>query len=568
MKTRTVLIVFILMATILTSCAPMAGRPTASPQTYFPAATEAPAAVEMSAATQAPYEVEMPAATEAPAAVAEAPMQNYYQAPSAVPSYAPAPTAAAMLQPISPLYPAAPPPSDNYFRNYGVNPWEDTNRDHLSTFALDVDTASYTVARRYVMDGNLPPAESVRVEEFVNYFKQDYPNPPDVAFGIYADGAPSPFKNDGTQFVRIGIQGYQIPDEQRKSASLTFVVDVSGSMDMENRLGLVKESLKLLVDRMRSDDLVTIVAYGSEAYTVLEPTYGDHKRRIVDAIDSMQISGSTNANAGLTLGYQWAMEYFRPEAINRLILCSDGVANVGVTDAAGILENVHGYTERGVTLTTIGVGMGNFNDVLMEQLADKGDGNYYYVDELGEAKRVFVDQLTSTLQVIAKDAKVQVDFNSDVVSEYRLIGYENRKVADQDFRNDSVDAGEIGAGHSVTALYAIQLRPNANGRIATVQLRWKDPDTDQVREINGNFNTFDLAQRFEEASPRYQLSVIAAQYAELLRFSPWAEGTTISVLLDQTVRLQRLLADDADVAEFVSLVTRAAQIEAIARWGL
>lgn len=322
-----------------------------------------------------------------------------------------------------------------------------------------MDTASYSVARRYVMDGNLPPADLVRVEEFVNYFDAGYPSPSDIAFGIYADGAPSPFQRDGSYIVRFGVQGYQVSEEERKPATLTFVIDVSGSMEMENRLGLVKQSLQLLVDRLRPSDTVAIVVYGSNAYVVLNPTSGEDRNRILEAVYSLHTEGATNAEAGLRLGYQLAYQAFRPGAINRVILCSDGVANVGETGPDAILEEIRGYTETGITLTSVGFGMGNFNDVLMEQLADKGDGNYAYVDTLDEARRLFVDNLTSTLQVIAKDAKVQVDFNKEVVSRYRLIGYENRSVADQDFRNDAVDAGEIGAGHHVTALYAVILNP-------------------------------------------------------------------------------------------------------------
>ncbi len=282
---------------------------------------------------------------------------------------------------------------------------------------------------------------------------------------------------DGSYIVRFGIQGYQVSEEDRKPASLTFVIDISGSMEMENRLGLVKQSLQLLVDRLRPSDTVAIVVYGSDAYVVLNPTSGEDRNRILEAIYSLHTEGATNAEAGLRLGYQLAYQAFRPGAINRVILCSDGVANVGVTGPDAILEEIRGYTETGITLTTVGFGMGNFNDVLMEQLADKGDGNYAYVDTLDEARRLFVDNLTSTLQVIAKDAKVQVDFNKEVVARYRLIGYENRAVADQDFRNDTVDAGEIGAGHHVTALYAVILNPGAQGRLATVQLRWQDPQS-------------------------------------------------------------------------------------------
>jgi Ca-activated chloride channel family protein len=254
------------------------------------------------------------------------------------------------------------------------------------------------------------------------------------------------------------------------------------------------------------------------------------------------------------------MQSYRPEATNRVILCSDGVANVGAIGPDAILAEVRGYVSEGIYLTTVGFGMGNFNDVLMEQLADNGDGSYAYVDDLDEAHRLFVDNLTSTLQVIALDAKVQVDFNPDVVAYYRLIGYENRTVADQDFRNEAVDAGEIGAGHSATALYAVQLKPGSQGRVATVQLRWQDPETYTVQEINGNFNTWDLAARFEEASPRYRLAVLVAQYAEILRQSPWAQGTSLSQLSSLASQLAEELAEDADVIEFVNLVWRAAQI--------
>ncbi len=461
------------------------------------------------------------------------------------------------------IVPPPRPPDAMYFENYGVNPFVDTYEDHLSTFALDVDTASYSVARRYVNDGNIPPADAIRVEEFVNYFDPGYPTPPNIAFGIYADGTPSPFHYDGTHILRFGIQGYDVAEYARKPASLTFVIDVSGSMDWENRLYLVKQSLQMLVDRLRPDDTVSIVVYGSDARVVLFPTSGENRNAILNAIYSLQTEGATNAEAGLRLGYQMAWQAFRPEVINRVILCSDGVANVGQTGPDAILNTIRGYVETGITLTTVGFGMGNFNDVLMEQLADNGNGNYAYVDNLDEAQKLFVEDLTSTLQAIALDAKVQVDFNPDVVAYYRLIGYENRDVADQDFRNDTVDAGEIGAGHSATALYAVMFRPNAEGRIATVQLRWEDPDTHKVTEINGNFNTWDLLGIFEQADPRYQLAVVVAQYAELLRRSPWATGTSIQQLVNHAYRLSSILWDDPDVVEFAGLVSRASQIRAL-----
>jgi Ca-activated chloride channel family protein len=445
---------------------------------------------------------------------------------------------------------------DNFFEVYGVNPFVSTAVDHLSTFSLDVDTGSYTIARRYVRDGLLPPPDAVRVEEFVNYFDQEYALPPDTAFAVFADGAPSPFHHDGTYLIRIGVQGYDVPDAERPPASLTFVIDVSGSMAQENRLGLVKQSLELLVERMRPDDRVSIVTYGSNAHVVLEPTDGTNKGRILDAIHNLEPQGSTNLEAGMNLGYQMANAAYRANGINRVIIASDGVANVGVTNPDALSEQIRGYADAGITLTTIGFGMGNYNDVTMEQLADQGNGSYAYVDTLVEAEKLFVEDLTSTLHTIAIDAKIQVDFNPDVVSQYRLIGYENRAVADQDFRNDEVDAGEIGAGHTATALYAVQFYPGANGRVGTVYLRWEDPESRQVQEMNGNINVSDLSASFEDTTPRYQLAVIVAHYAELLRSSFWSGDATFNQLSIYAQRLANQMGYDEDVAEFAELVSQ------------
>ncbi len=463
--------------------------------------------------------------------------------------------------------PALAPPNDEafdamFFENYGVNPFIDTEDDHLSTFALDVDTGSYTVARRYVSDGNLPPEDAIRVEEFVNYFDQDYAYPPEgQAFAISIDGAPHPYsETERYQMIRIGVQGYAVSPKERKDVALTFVIDVSGSMDMENRLELVKRSLELLVEQLRSSDSVGIVVYGTEARVVLEPTSGEDKGTILEAIYRLRPEGVTNAEAGLRLGYERAHQAFKPGGINRVILCSDGVANVGRTGAGSIWEVIEGYASEGITLTSVGFGMGNYNDVLMEQLADTGDGFYAYVDTLKEAERLFVQNLTSTLQAIAMDAKIQVDFNPEVVARYRLVGFENRAVADDDFRDDTVDAGEIGAGHSVTALYEIKLHPEAGGHIATVYLRWQDPDSLEVTEISQAFDSSDMAASFSGASPRFQLSVVVAEYAEVLRGSYWAEGNTLSGVLEEAERVATLLPNDPDVVEFVELVRRASQI--------
>ncbi len=449
-----------------------------------------------------------------------------------------------------------------FFENYGVNPFIDTEDDHLSTFALDVDTGSYTIARRYINDGNLPDKNSVRVEEFVNYFAQDYPYPKEQAFAIYMDGAPTPFtEGERYQVLRVGIQGYAVPPEERKDMALTFVIDVSGSMDMENRLGLVKQALGLLVEQLRAKDTVSIVVYGTTAHVVLEPTSGANQEVIINAINALRPEGSTNAEAGLKLGYTKALEAFKPSGINRVILCSDGVANVGNTGAGSIWETIKSKASEGITLTSLGFGMGNYNDVLLEQLADNGNGIYAYIDTLQEAKRLFLENLTSTLQVIAMNAKLQVDFNPQVVSRYRLVGFENRAIADEKFRDDTVDAGEIGAGHKVTALYEIKLKPETKGQVATVYLRWEDPETHKVSEINQIFDSSAIAPSFSEAAPRFQLAVLVAEYAEILRQSYWAQKNTLAGVLEDAERVGRLFPKDNDVAEFVGLVRRAAQLK-------
>lgn len=540
MKVKSIFIIFVLLAVLVTACSPAVAPNEGTTE------LEAPEGTDKRMVETVVIQPAHPPATYAPE-------------PEAVESgeYYPQPTQGQLI----PLPGSTPTPVDNYFQDYGINPFVDAYEDHLSTFALDVDTASYSVARRYIMDGNLPPAEAVRVEEFVNYFDPGYPIPDEIAFGIYADGAPSPFHSDGSYILRFGVQGYEVQEWQRKPAALTFVIDVSGSMDRENRLELVKRSLQLLVDRLRPEDTVSIVVYGTNAYVALEPTRGDDRETILQAIYALRPEGSTNAEAGLRLGYQIAMQAYQPGGTNRVILCSDGVANVGETGPDEILRTIRGYVEEGVMLTSVGFGMGNFNDVLMEQLANDGNGFYAYVDTLEEARKLFLEDLTSTLEVIAIDGKVQVDFNPEVVNYYRLIGYENRDIADQDFRNDYVDAGELGAGHSATALYAVHLKPSAQGRIATVQMRWQDPQSRQVQEINGNFNTWDLSHSFESAAPHYRLAVLAAFFAEVLRDSPWVGDLPLSQVYRLAGPLVSEIPWDTEVAEFANLLERASRME-------
>jgi Ca-activated chloride channel family protein len=546
MNTRRTSIFVMLMVILVTGCAPASRSaatplavapqnqqqwpaPTRAPEIYRPS-TQSPAATSAPAATSMPYQPVVPQPTQPPAAV-----PGYY-------------------------YPGQL-PLDNQFQNYGTNPYTDTRADHLSTFGLDVDTASYTVARRYLMDGNLPPQEAIRPEEFINFFDAGYNPPPQAAFALYAEGAPSPFYRDGTIILRVGVQGYRVPESQRAPVTLTFVIDISGSMNLENRLGLVKSALQVLVDRLRPQDSVGVIVFGSTARIALPPTSVERKDLVIKAINGLRTEGSTNAEAGLRLGYQQAMQFYRPNTTNKVILCSDGVANTGLTNPDGILEYVQGYIKEGITLNTYGFGMGNFNDALLERLADRGDGMYAYIDTMDEAYRLFIDQLTGSLVTIALDAKVQVDFNPDVVRYYRLIGYENRAVADQDFRNDAVDAGEIGAGHHVVALYAVYLQLNAQGRLATVQLRWLDPKTRQPTEINGNLNTWELGQDFYGMQPHYQLAVLAAQYAEILKGTPWAQEMDMWQVYNAAVGLREQFPYDQDVSEFIDLVSRAALLK-------
>ena len=457
-----------------------------------------------------------------------------------------------------------------FFKHYGVNPFIDTEDDHFSTFAVDVDTASYTVTRKFVTDGNLPDPDSVRVEEFVNFFDYEYERPSEDAFAIHMEGSPSPFGGENHWLMRVGLQGKDIAAESRKDATLIFTIDVSGSMEREDRLELVKKSLRLLVDELRPTDEVGIVIYGSSGQVLLEPTSGEDKDEIKDAIDELRPGGSTFVADGLRLAYKMAVDNVEDGRITRVIVLSDGVGNVGDTGSGSILRQVQEHVDQGVTLTTVGFGMGNYNDVLMERLANDGDGSYHYVDELSEARRIFVEDLTGTLQVIARDAKVQVDFNPEVVSRYRLLGYENRRVADEQFRDDTVDAGEIGADHSVTALYELKLHDDADSDdadsiLGTVFVRYQDPDSSEVLEISRTLQQSELSAGFEDASARFQLAAVVAEYAEILRESYWAQDGSLEDVVAQARRVQGLLPRGSDVAEFADLTQRTLSVYDSAR---
>jgi len=486
---------------------------------------------------------------------------NYAASPGAYYTAPPPAHHAPTLVPEQP--PAATPYDGVTFQDPGTNPFVDPRVDNESTFGLDVDTASYTVARRFISDGHLPDPASVRVEEFVNYFDQDYAAPEDEAFAIHVDGAPSPFLAGDEVLLRIGLKARDVAERSRPAAALTFVIDVSGSMAREDRLGLVKQSLALLVEGLRPDDIVGIVVYGSEARVVLPPTSARQPGTILDAINTLEPEGSTNAEAGLRLGYEMARAQLRPEGINRVVLASDGVANVGATSAETILGEIRHDAETGIQLVTVGFGMGNFNDVLLERLADDGDGFYAYVDDIDEARRVFVDDLTGTLQSVALDARVQVDFSADIVEAYRLIGYENRAIADEQFRNDRVAAGAIGAGHSVTALYALRLSGEGGrqDRVATISLRWTDPATTRPAEVARDVQVADVAGSFPSASSTLKLDAIVAATAERFRHSPWGETYSLHDVNEIAGQVAEDLPQTQEVHDFLDLLRRAADLE-------
>ncbi len=453
---------------------------------------------------------------------------------------------------------------DSNFEDPGVNPRTDPNQDAQSTFALDVDTGSYTLARSWINDGRLPTFESVRLEEYVNYFDQGYEPPTDETFAIHADGGPTPFlEDDSYRLLRIGLQSKVVEDANRPDSRLTFVVDVSGSMT--EPINDVQKAMEVMLNELRPTDEVAIVVYGSEAYTLLEHTPASDSRRIRAAIDQLEVEGSTNAEAGLELGYSEADAAFLPGGINRVILLSDGVANVGATDPDEILETIEESAGDGINLVTVGFGEGQFNDNLMEQLADSGDGFYAYVDGEQEAIRLFRDDLTGTLLTVAKDAKIQVEFNTNTVLQYRLLGFENRAIADEDF-DRQVDAGEIGAGHSVTALYELQLvNPgSATDELATVALKWEEPENGERKELTQPVSSRDLAERYDDTDPHFQLTSTVASWAEILRKSQYvadSESATLTAVADEANRLSAgPLRGDEQATEFAGLTDRAVRV--------
>jgi Ca-activated chloride channel family protein len=466
------------------------------------------------------------------------------------------------------------PPNTEDYNPIAENPFLRPGSNPLSTFSIDVDTASYSNVRRFLTQGQLPPKDAVRIEEMINYFPYDYPQPEgNKPFSITTDVAAAPW-NPKHKLVQIGLKGRQL--QQAQPSNLVFLVDVSGSMDEPNKLPLVKQSLCLLVNELTANDRVTLVVYAGNAGLVLPPTPGDQKQKIIDAIDKLEAGGSTAGGEGIELAYQMAQQNFLKNGNNRVILATDGDFNVGVSSDAELVRLIEQKRDRGIFLTVLGFGTGNYKDAKMEQLADKGNGNYAYIDTLLEAKKVLVNDLRGTLFAIAKDVKIQVEFNPAKVQAYRLIGYENRLLRDQDFNDDTKDAGEIGAGHTVTALYEViptgmesdvklpsidplkyQSNPAAttstSNELMQVKLRYKKPKDSTSQLISQPI--LDQTIQVNAASNNLKFSAAVVMFGMLLRNSEFKGAANINTIL-QLANQARGKDQEGYRSEFISLVDR------------
>lgn len=420
------------------------------------------------------------------------------------------------------------------YQRLAANPVQAVAQAPVSTFSIDVDTGSYANVRRLLNQGQLPPSEAVRLEELVNYFPYAYPQPEgDTPFAVATELALTPW-NPESRLLRIAIKAADTSVAALPPANLVFLVDVSGSMDRREGLPLVQGTLKLLVDQLRAVDRVALVVYAGESHVVLEPTAGSEKGRIRAAIEQLRAGGSTAGESGIQLAYQQAQQGFIEGGINRILLATDGDFNVGISDFDTLKALAADKRKTGISLTTLGFGTGNYNERLMEQLADAGDGNYAYIDNLREARKVLVDQLGSTLATVARDVKIQVEFNPAQVSEYRLLGYENRALRREDFANDKVDAGEIGAGHSVTALYEIVpvgakgwLEPlryqpvvkaaDTAGELALLRIRYKGPHQQRSRLLERPIRAARQVPAIADASEDLRFAAAVAAFAQQLQ---------------------------------------------------
>lgn len=451
---------------------------------------------------------------------------------------------------------------ENYDEKSGVytNPWVNTAEETTSTFSADVDSGSYTITRRDLNQGVLPKPAEVRTEEFINYFHYDDVGPDsDLPFAVQIESAPSFFgAADDIHLLRIGIQADEIAEEDRDPVNLIFLLDISGSMSDD--LDLVKYSMKHLVDKLSPSDTLGIVVYAGAEGVVLEPTPVENKSAILDALDALEAGGATNGEAGIQRAYQLAEEAFRDDGVNRVIICSDGDMNVGLTGDA-LVSLIEEKRDTGIFLTTLGFGMGNYQDEQMEQLADHGNGNYAYIDSPNEALQVLGDNLVSTLQVVAKDVKIQVSFDADIVERWRLIGYENRVLDNEDFSNDNVDAGDIGAGHSVTGLYEIDYVDNLPaadagevGIVSRVSIRYKEPTASESTQHDWVLRPEGRLHSFDEASPSFRFAASVAEFAEILRESPHSEGEGFDDILSIAQQAMNDSSATPNKEEFLGLV--------------
>ncbi len=485
---------------------------------------------------------------------------------------------------------SAPAPESFNTEAYGFRKDNDYQRvaDHpLSTFSIDVDTAAYANVRRFLTQGQRPPADAVRIEELVNYFSYHYPQPiGNVPFAASLEVASAPWAPEH-RLVRVGLKGREVSDAVRPQANLVFLLDVSGSMQSPNKLPLVKQSLRLLVDKLRPDDRVAIAVYAGSSGLALPSTPVRRKADILEAIDRLDAGGSTNGALGIHLAYDIAKANFVEGGVNRVILATDGDFNVGTTNEGELVRLVGEKAQSGVFLSVLGFGMGNLKDGTLEQIADKGNGNYAYIDSLAEAKKALVEQAGGTLVTIAKDVKIQVEFNPAQVAAYRLIGYENRLLAKEDFNNDQVDAGEIGAGHTVTALYEVvpagaelpgaaatpavdelkyqpvknpesRIQKSLTGELLTVKIRYKEPTGDTSSKLE--FPLRDAGTRFADASQDFKFAASVAAFGMVLRDSPHKGSLTLA---DVSAWGREGLGSDAGGyrSEFLGLVGKAQALE-------
>ncbi|MFO7907227.1 MAG: VWA domain-containing protein [Pirellulaceae bacterium] len=462
------------------------------------------------------------------------------------------------------------------------NPFLSTTQEPLSTFSIDVDTASYTKTRMYLLQrGILPPPDAVRIEELINYFAYDYQPPTDgQPFAGRVEISDCPWQ-PAHRLLQIGIKGREVAQQRRPSSNLVFLLDVSGSMNQPNKLPLLKRGMKLLVERLGENDRVAIVVYAGAAGLVLPSITGDRKQEILDALSRLQAGGSTNGGEGIRLAYQTAMDHFISGGTNRVILCSDGDFNVGTTSDGALVRMVEKQAENGIFLSVLGFGMGNHNDAMLEQISNRGNGNYAFVDSDAEARKVFAEQMSATLVTIAKDVKIQLEFNPAKVAEYRLIGYENRLLAARDFNDDRKDAGEIGAGHRVTALYEIvpssvpasdlsrsvdPLKYQQAGELSdaaqsdellTLKIRYKNPDGNESK-----LQTFAIEEKsvpFAAASLDFKLAAAVASFGMLLRDSEYKGQTSYDAVLE--IGNEAAKVDPHGYRqEFLEMVRRAQQL--------